>query len=373
MNTAIPILIFILILGIIVFVHEFGHFIMARRCGIFVEEFAMGMGPKILTFRGKKKTKNPIEGQEEVTLYTLRVLPLGGFCKMRGMDENVPDDPESMNNKKLFDRILVVIGGSTMNFLLALILFTILNFVGGYSTSTVAFVAENSPAQQGGLMAGDRITHINGSRVGLWDNLIFMIDTSGGNELDFRIVRENERINLTITPALRDDGFYRIGMNPEIRTGALAPWPEHERAGILGSIGTSAQMISFHIRAPFRMLARFLTGQPTPEGARVMSFVGLAGEVTEIYQTTMQQEEYAVRITVLTMIFLAGIISIGIGTMNLLPIPALDGARLVFLAIEGIRRKPISQEKEGMVHTIGFVVLLALIVFMVGRDIVNLL
>ena len=370
LNTAIPILIFVVILGIVVFVHELGHFIMARRCGIFVEEFAMGMGPKLVAFKGKKKAQNPIEGEEDVTLYTLRAFPLGGFCKMRGMEENIEDDPESFNNKSVFNRILVIVGGAAMNFLLAVILFFILTFLVGYNDPVVTRLQEGWPAASAGLQVGDRVTHINGSRVRLWDNFMFMLETSGGKPMDVRVNRGGERIHLEITPIQTDDGMFRIGMNPTIYSGLLNQTEAFERATILGSLATSIDMIGFHIGTPFRMLTRFVTRQPLPEGAEVVSIVGIGAQVTEIYQVTIQ---IGVMQTVLMMLSLAAVISAAIGVMNLLPIPALDGARLLFLIVEAIRRKPIPQEKEGMVHMVGFVVLIGLILALVARDIVRLI
>ena len=376
MNIGVPILIFMLILGLVVFVHELGHFLMARRAGIFVEEFAMGMGPKLLTFKGKKVSSNRTEGEKNVTLYTLRALPLGGFCRMRGMEENVPEDPEAFNNKSVFSRILVIAGGSVMNFLLALMLFSILTFLTGYITPLVSNVAQGMPAQQAGLQIGDRITHINSSRVSLWENFRFMLDMSGGNPIEVRVNRGGQRVNLSMTPVMGTDGVYRIGMNPTSRVGFLDrnhPYAATlERAGVLGSVGTAVDMIGFNIRTPFRLLARFVTRQPVPEGAEVVSIIGIGAQVTEIYQYTMAQEEYAIRSTVITMLFLAALISVAIGIMNLLPIPALDGARLVFLLIEGIRRKPVSPEREGMVHMVGFVVLIVLLLFVAYRDVANL-
>ena len=134
MSTAIPILIFILILGIVVFTHELGHFIMARRAGVFVEEFALGMGPLIFGFRGKpRKPKSTEEGNliwhpgpdetpaEESTLFSLRLFPIGGFCKMRGTDESLPDDPGALSNKKVYQRVLVMAGGSLFNFIAAFV------------------------------------------------------------------------------------------------------------------------------------------------------------------------------------------------------------------------------------------------------------
>ena len=371
LSTAVPIFIFIFILGVIVVVHEFGHFIMARRAGIFVEEFAMGMGPKLIAIRGKKKAQTAIEGQEDVTLYTLRLLPLGGFCKMRGMEENIPDDPESMNNKSLLDRILVIAGGSAMNFILAVVLFFIITLIDGYTVPVATSVQTGRPAYTAGLQVGDRITHIDGSNVGLWDNFRFMLDTSGGESMDFRVVRDGQVIDMPITPVLDPDGVFRIGMSPDLRFGILSDMPEGgQRVGIGASLRTSTQMIGFHMRAPFRMLARFVTRQPLPEGAGVVSVIGIGAQVTEIYQVAV---EHSVELVVITMIFVAALMSVAIGTMNLMPIPALDGARLVFLFLEGIRRKPISQEREGLVHMVGFVVLIALIVVIAARDIMNLL
>jgi len=369
-NTGVPILIFLLILGLVVFVHEFGHYIMARRCGIFVEEFAMGMGPKILQFKGKKRTRTPREGEEDVTIYTLRALPIGGFCKMRGMEERIEDDPEAMNNKSVFDRILVIVGGSAMNFILALIIFSVLVFLTGYVTPTVTELVENSPAQHAGIQVGDRITHINGRRVGLWDNLRFTLDMNAGNPVDVRVNRGGERITLNMTPRLDENDRYIIGIRPTPHIGILSDSNELERATVFGSVGNATAMIGFQVRAPFRILAQFVSRQPVPEGAGVRSIIGIGGEVTAIYQEAI---DYGILPTVLTMLSLAGIISVAIGTMNLLPIPALDGARLVFLVIEGIRRKPVSAEREGMVHMAGFVLLMVLLVVVAYRDIVNLI
>lgn len=374
MINIVGILIFVLILGIVVFVHEFGHYIMARRCGIFVEEFAMGMGPKILTFRGKKKALSSIEGQEDVTLYTLRAFPIGGFCKMRGMEENIPGDLESMNNKSVFDRILVIIGGSFMNFLLAIILFAILAFLSGYRVPIVTSLVDGMPAQQAGIQVGDRITHINGSRVNLWDNFRFVLDNSNGNPIDVRINRDGQRMNVTLTPIIDENGHIMMGITNHFRFGALTYIPEgftdFERATILGSIGNAADTIVFHIRTPFRIIARLVTRQPVPDGAGVVGIIGLGGQVAEIYSVAITQ---GILDTVLIMIYVNALISVAIGTMNLLPIPALDGARLVFLVIEGIRKKPISQEREGMVHLVGFGFLILIFIFVTYRDIINLM
>ena len=364
------ILVFIVIIGLVVFVHEFGHFIMARRAGIFVEEFAMGMGPKILEFKGKKQSTTG-----EVTVYTLRAFPVGGFCKMRGMEEVVPDDAEAFNNKGLLDRLLVIAGGSVMNFVLALVIFFVLLFLNGYRTLEVWHVNEGTPAAQGGLQAGDRVTHIDGNRVVLWEDYRFLLDISGGREMEFRVDRNGEAVNLNITPIFTEEIGYFLGFIQGVRVGRLTYIPEgftnYTRAGVGDSLVIAARTIGFHIQAPFRVLARFLARDPLPEEmGGVQSMVGIGAEVTRMYSEAMAE---GVLVTVLTMVNIAGFISVALGTMNLLPIPALDGARLVFLAIEGIRKKPVSQEKEGTVHMIGFILLMVLIVVLVVRDIINLI
>ena len=242
----------------------------------------------------------------------------------------------------------------------------------GYHSSTIQMVQEGSPAQAAGLQAGDRITHINGARATLWENLTFFIEMSGGRPLDVQVNRNGQRMHFEITPAPRADGWF-IGFYPARRHGVMNPPPPHiqiEQAGILGSASTAAERMLFHIRAPFRLLARFIAGDQMPEGAGIMGPIGIAGQVTEVYQEAAQ---YGAVSTLFTMLMITAVISTAIGIMNLLPIPAMDGARLIFLILEGIRRKPVPQEREAMVHLVGFVILIGLGIFVAYRDIINLI
>ena len=373
----IPILIFVLILSIVIFVHELGHYIFAIRAGIFVEEFALGMGPKVFGFYGKKKSAHPKNEAEEdeYTLYSLRMFPIGGFCKMRGQDEDVPDDPEAMNNKPVFSRIKVIAGGSIMNFVLAFILFFALVMLRGFPVAEVTGLREDMPGYQAGLMVGDRITHINGTRVNLYEDFVFMLDTSGGQELNVRVRRGTETLTFFITPVIGADGNFVIGFRPGRRFGVLQerfydPDFPFYRVSVGEGLITSAEMIGFHIRAPFRLLARFIAGQPMPEGGGFMGPIGIGGVITEVYQDAIV---HGVLNTVLTMLFFTALLSAVLGVMNLLPIPALDGARLIFLFLEAIRRKPVAPEREAMVHFVGIVTLLLLAVFIAYRDIARLL
>jgi len=391
MSTVIPILIFILILGIVVFIHELGHFIMARRAGVFVEEFALGMGPKLVGFRGKPRkrkaaSRDPGEGnliwhghdhepddalpEDESTLFSLRLFPIGGFCRMRGMDENIPGDTGALSGKKVWQRVLVIGGGSLFNFIAAFVLFFVLTLLTGYSVAQVHSVNRGSPAYNAGLQAGDRITHINDRRVALFEDFSLQLSFSGGEPVDVRFVRDGEAHNVYITPVLVD-GNFRLGFVPSWYVGLRHhPQEGFPRVGFWGTLSTSAEMIVFNMRIPFTMLARFVTRQSLPDGAGIMGPIGLAGEVTQVYQEVIQ---YGILDTVLIMLFFTGLLNAALGVMNLLPIPAMDGARLVFLGIEGIRRKPVPPEREGLVHMVGFVVLILLAVFIAYRDIVRLL
>jgi regulator of sigma E protease len=267
--------------------------------------------------------------------------------------------------------MLVMAGGSMMNFLLAFILFLILTLLTGYETTSVRALQEGRPAHAAGLQVGDRITHINGARVSLYENFLLQMEFSGGAPVNVRVNRGGEVFNVMITPVEAAPGVFRLGFWADFRYGFLSePIEGYRRAGFFGSTRTAAELMLFNVRIPFTMLARWVTNQHIPAGANVMGPIGMAGEVTEIYQQVIQR---GVGDVVLTMLFFTGLLNAALGLFNLFPIPALDGARLVFLAIEGIRKKPIPPEREGMVHLMGFVLLISLAIFLAFRDIVRLI
>jgi regulator of sigma E protease len=371
MSTVIPVLIFLLILGVVVFVHELGHFLAARRAGVFVEEFALGMGPKLFSFRGKT-----VRG-DDATIFSLRLFPIGGFCKMRGQDDDLPEDDTSLSTKTVPQRMLVMAGGSIMNFLLAFLLFFGLTLLTGYRVAQVRGVPEGYPAYHAGLQPGDRITHINGNRVTLYENFLLQLEFSGGEPLNIRYVRDGQRNHVTLTPFEAAPGVWRIGFFHDTRFGLLDTLTDElreegfRRAGVWGSVVTGSEMMLFNIRLPFTMLARWMNNQHMPAGAGIMGPIGMAGELTTVYQQVIY--EHGILDTVLTMVFFTALLSAALGLFNLLPIPAMDGARLVFLLIEGIRRKPVPPERENVVHLVGFVLLITLTVFIAYRDIIRLI
>jgi len=387
MSTIIPILIFLLILGVVVFVHELGHFLAARRAGVFVEEFAIGMGPILLSFRGKteqipvarpENAEEPADTDEVVyayveehaTLYSLRAFPIGGFCRMRGMEEDATaEDTRALNNKTIPQRMLVMAGGSLMNFLLAFILFFALAMMTGFLVAEVRGVQENRPAYAAGLQPGDRITHINGNRVTLYENFLLQLEFSQGEAMDVRFVRDGTRHDIVLTPFEAAPNTWRMGFIPEFHVGWIDELPDdRQRVGVWGATTNAVEMMLFNIRLPFTMLARWVSDQHLPAGAGVTGPIGMGAVVVDLVQ-----ESPSVVDTVLRMVFFTALLSTALGLFNLLPIPAMDGARLVFLGIEAVRRKPIPPERETMVHLIGFVLIIALAIFIAYRDIVRLI
>jgi len=370
---------------------------MARRAGVYVEEFALGMGPKLFGFKGKPMkvkekdspkektvswTSTPLDESESEpeeepepepkrTLYSLRLFPIGGFCRMHGADENIPGDPTALNNKSIPQRALVMAGGSIFNFVMAFALFFLLVLLDGYSVPQVHSIIPDTPAYHAGLIEGDRITHLDGRRVAIFEDFVTQLEFSGGQPVDVRFVRSGESHNVTITPMrVRDN--WQLGFFMVRYLGVLEPivHESQQRVGPWGTFTTSAEMILFNLRMPFTLLARLISGDNVPEGAGVMGPIGMGGEVIAIYQHVVERGFLP---TLLTMLFFTALLNAALGIMNLLPIPALDGAKLIFLGIEGIRKKPVSPEREGLVHLVGFVALMLLAVFIAYRDIARLL
>ena len=369
------IVIAILIFGLIIIVHELGHFWAARRCGIWVREFAIGMGPKLFAIQG------------EETLYTIRALPIGGFCLMHGDEadpmlkkedeDEVDNSDRSLNGKPIYQRMIVMFAGSFMNFVLAFVIFTLIAGITGISTTTLSHVSQGSPAEASGLAAGDRIISLNGRRIFLWDDIRFEISTGYGRPIDVTFLREGQRYNTVVTPQLIG-GQYMIGVGPVQRGGMFIEIPEgFYRVSITEALTDGFMRIGFVIRTIIFSLTRLIT---TLAFDQMAGPIGIVHIIDSHYQETVAAAEQAqigtgtvILSLVLSMANLGAIISANLGLFNLLPLPALDGGRLIFLSLEAIRRKPISPEREGMVHLAGFVLLIILAVFIAYQDIINLL
>jgi len=340
------ILIGILLLGILVAVHEFGHFMAARLTGIEVMEFAIGMGPKLIGWTGKKGTK-----------FSLRCIPFGGFCAFYGEDDidgKSKDDPRAYNKQAVWKRMLTVAMGPVMNFVLAFVVLTGYMWYMGDPVLEpyIESVEENGPAYVAGVLAGDVITQVNGVDVldGTRDTLLAAID--GDDPLTLTIRRGSELLETVADPFWDEQtGSYRIGVGIMSRIVDTLPIS----FGTAVSRGWS-DCLDFSTAILDALKGLVTTGEGLEDTGGPVAVVSMVS-------TTVQDYGMDAFITLLAFI------SVNLGIMNLLPIPGLDGSRLLFHAIEGIRRKPIKPEIEGTIHLIGTLLLLALLVVMTCRDV----
>lgn len=336
----------ILMFSLLVIIHEFGHFIFAIRGGITVEEFSLGMGPKLF---GKE-----VKG----VLFSVRALPLGGFCKMLGEDE-VVEDENSFSSKSIWTRFKVIFGGPLFNFILAFVAVVIYMFmVSGTYNTTIDFVADDSAAQEVGMQIGDEIFRINGHRIISFNEISIFLQETKGEEMDIVIKRDGEKVTYTVAPkpVTYEDGtvVYMLGINPGIV----------DLSNILEVLEASVKEMIYYIRVVYFSIGMIFSGNVSAD--EVAGPVGLVTAVSDTYNDSLA---VSVKVMVVTMLKFIGLLSTNLGVMNLLPIPALDGGRLVFIGYELIRRKPIDQEKEGMIHFVGFVLLMGLMVVVFYNDI----
>lgn len=338
MTTFLSILAALLVLSVFVVVHELGHFVAGRLLGFTVLEFAVGMGPAIL-----KKEKNGIT-------YSLRAFPIGGMCRFYGEDEEAKDG-RSFASHPVWKRIIVVAAGPVMNILTA-ILFAVVSLMsyGVYvDVPTVQELSsETAPAAVAGIEPGDVLYAINGDVIESYEETSELILGASGAEMTITVQRDGELVDFIVRDFYNEaEGRNLIGITYGYG---------RERYGLFKAIGSSFR----YVWDIFVEMARFI-GSIFTQGVQAGDVVGPVGTVTIIGQ--------AVRTGFETVLYLAVLISVNLAFMNLLPLPALDGGRLVFLVIEAIRRKPVPPEKEGMVHFAGLVLLMLLMVYLTVSDV----
>ncbi|MCI5661440.1 MAG: RIP metalloprotease RseP [Clostridia bacterium] len=343
LNSILYILLAIVILGVIIVCHEFGHFIVGRLCGIGVVEFSVGFGPKILGWKHKG------------TQFSLRAIPLGGFCKFVGEDEN-NSAPDAMNNASVWKRILTVFAGPAMNFVLAFLTGIVVLCM--FSTADVypeiRQVVDASAAQEAGLLPGDEITAVNGEAIAhnASGTQALREAVQTGETIALTVSRGGETLSIDVSPKAiqAEDGAqaYQLGVTFATRN-----------YGFFEAIPASGKMMVGVTEQMFTTLKNLIF-----HGTGADEMTGTVGTVVVISEVVQRDSSM-----IWDIIFL---ISLNLGIMNLLPIPALDGGRLVFLIVEAIRRKPVPPEKEGMVHLIGFALILILFVVLTWHDITNI-
>lgn len=341
MSTVITILLTILIFGIIIFIHELGHFLVAKASGIKVNEFSMGMGPTIL----KRK-----KGE---TQYSLRAFPIGGFVAMEGEEEDSPDE-RAFNQKPVIKRVAVVLAGACMNFILGILLMAIITGAQGQvATTRISGFQEGSMAQQSGLQTGDQVVKINGHGVVSNADMRFQLSRIGKDEsIDMVVKRDGKKVKIdNVGYELVDqDGQQARKLGIDIAVEKLTPGNF-----ISTTIGNSV----FYAKMVWTSLLDLITGK--------VSVGDLSGPVG-VAQAVGQAQSYGV----LSVLSLFAFITINVGVFNLLPFPALDGGQFVFLMIEAIRRKPVKNEIKGYITFVGFALLMLLMVFVTVKDIFRL-
>lgn len=341
--------------SIMVFVHELGHFLAAKSAGIKVLEFAIGMGPAIL-----KKQKGE-------TLYSLRAFPLGGFCQMEGEDEESPSE-KAFNNKPIPSRVLVIVMGSAMNLLCGFLIIVALNFSQpSLPTTTVeAFKEGATPTKTAGLAVGDRIVKLNGESVHITEDILFFMARHDGSPVDITVVREGKRVVLP-NVSLPYQEISREELTGDFRDEGKVQRLYHTDFYVTTqprSLGSLLEKSFFKSIAIVKMvwfsLFDLILGK-----VPITDMSGPVG-VTDAIGT-------AAKTGLSSLLNILALLSINLGVINLFPLPALDGGRLVFLIIEGVIGRPVPSKYESYIHYGGFVLLIGLSIFLAYNDIIRLI
>jgi len=337
------IIIAIIIFSVIILFHELGHFLLAKKNGIRVNEFCLGLGPSVIGF-----TKGE-------TRYAIRLLPFGGACMMEGEDGDSADD-RAFQNKSVWARISVVAAGPIFNFIMAFIFSMIIIGSMGYDKPVLSGVMNNYPAQKAGMQAGDVVKKIDNKTIHFSREINMFLYFHPGKEITVTYERNKKENTVSIKPEYnKENKAYMVGLYQNTQRVKTNP---------IETVQYGAYYVKYWIDVTFDSLKMLVTGKV---GIQDMS--GPVGIVKNIGDTYQQSKSGGAFIILINMLNISVLLSANLGVMNLLPIPALDGGRLVFLIIEAVRRKKVNQEREGMVHLAGMMCLMALMVFIMFHDI----
>jgi regulator of sigma E protease len=339
MNPVLLAVIVALAFSLIVVVHEAGHFLTAKAVGIRVDQFSVGFGPRLVgVTRGE-------------TTYAIRALPLGGFVKLAGMDPNDQAGPRGFNAHPLWQRVLVIVAGPALNLVLPVVLFSAVYVVG--SPVQVVSVDNGTPAQAAGLQAQDTIVAVDGHRVEQNSDLRAYVNADGQAQqpVHLQVKRHDQLLTFTISPQKRDSG-YVLGVRTSPGVKRLAP-----PAAISQSVTDTAGLVV----GTFQGFYRLATDQSL---GGFFGQNGIRGPVGIMKTTADEARGGPVPLT-----FWIGFLSLSLGLINILPFPALDGGRLAFLIVEGIRGRPVDPVREQMVHYVGLAILFGFIALVTYNDV----
>lgn len=334
MQVIINILLVILSFSILIIIHETGHFILAKLNGVKVEEFAIGMGPKIFGINGKE------------TLYSLRAVPIGGYVKMLGEDGD-SEDERAFSNKSPLRRLSIVSAGPIMNLLLAVVLFSFVSNLKGFLIPVVSDVVPQSPAMKAGIQVGDKITKVDNYKISTWDDFVTQISISKGKTMNITVLRNKEEKNMKVTPIKNNEtNTYVVGIYSTVV----------EKPSLFQSINYGLNEAGSTIKQTFKSLGMIFKGQASKDD--------VGGPVTILRVT------YAVsKAGIMNLMLFSAFISIQLGIFNLLPFPALDGFWIFVSIYQIITRKQVNKDKIGFINTIGFALLLLLMVLITIKDV----
>jgi len=345
MGTLASILVAVLFFCLVILIHELGHFTVAKLCGIRVDEFAIGMGPILFKKQGSE------------TLYTVRLLPIGGFCSM-GEDEERGNDPNSFRRKPVGARMAVIVAGAFMNLVLGLVLSIILTFVNGGGVSTkIVYFADDAVSPGYGLQLEDKIIKINGVRIFSVKDITYQLGNDEDGVVDFVIERGGEKITVNGVK-------FKMETDPDTGKNTLVYDFKvlKEKVTMQNFLPYSVKNAVYYGRIVLMSLGDLIRGK-----YGINDLQGPVGIVTTIGDIT---EKSGFDISFI--LDIATLVTINIGIFNLLPLPALDGGRFVFLLIEAVRKKQLRAETEGMIHFVGFALLMVLMIVVTFNDIKNI-
>ena len=340
-NVFITVLSTVTVFGILIFIHEFGHFIMARLCGVGVKEFAIGMGPRLFGWTSKKYG----------TRYGVRALPIGGFVSMVGEDEE-SDEHNAFCNKPIWKRMAIVLTGPAMNITLAFVLMTVIVLSqSALVSTTIAQFGEGATSDEY-LQVGDRIVAVEKVPVFTGNDAAYEIMNQGDKPIDITVIREGRKITLEdVSFSTFTDQGVVFGECDFVFFAEAKTAPNLVKHAAFRSLSTVKMVVD--------SVVSLLTGRYGLEA--VSGPVGVAQVVGD-----------AAQIGVINLLYIVAVLSMNLGIFNLIPFPALDGGRALFLIIEAVRGKPIKKEVEGYINFVGISILFAFMIFIMGKDIIKL-
>ncbi len=340
-------LIILLVFGVLILIHELGHFLTARACGVTVKEFAIGMGPKVFSKTSKKHN----------TKYSIRLFPIGGFVSMQnedGLDSEVfADDAGSFCNKSVPKRMLITIAGAVMNLLLGFILMMIIVFATkNLGSTTIAKFADTATSNQW-LMVDDQIVKVGGTRVHTWNELAYEVMNAGYEPVDITVKRNGEKLVI-------EDVEFATFVDSGATFGECDFAPYAEKPTLPNLIKHTYYRSLSTVKMVFDSLGGLLSGRFGVDA--VSGPVGVVGVVKDVSKQGF-----------MSFLYIVSVLTINLGVFNLIPFPALDGGRFLFLAIEGVRGKPLNRNVEAYINFVGLMLLFALMIFVTCKDILNLI